>query len=144
DGGIALQRLEHAADAGPAGDVHALADLGAGPDGGPGVDHGPLVDIGPDVDERGHQDDAPADERAAPNDRAGRSAKARLLELAGVPAVELGGDLVPPRPDRPAQRAGAHHLIGVEADREQDRLLGPLARLPAAVDLLSDAQTPAV
>ena len=53
--GVGLQRLQHPADAGAAGEVHALADLGAGADRRPGVDHGPLVDIGADVDERGHQ-----------------------------------------------------------------------------------------
>ena len=42
DDGAGLQRLEHAADAGAAGDVAVLADLRAGADGGPGVDHGAL------------------------------------------------------------------------------------------------------
>src|SRR5438477_15209 len=52
---IRLQRLQYAADADAAGEVHVLADLRAGADGGPGVDHAALVDVGPDVDVRGHQ-----------------------------------------------------------------------------------------
>ncbi len=39
DGGRGLQRLEHAADAGAARQMHALANLRAGADRGPGVDH---------------------------------------------------------------------------------------------------------
>src|SRR5262249_18546278 len=38
--GPRLQRLEHTADPGTAGDVTILADLCAGADRGPGVDHG--------------------------------------------------------------------------------------------------------
>src|SRR5690606_37147805 len=40
DGRTGLQRLQHAADAGAAGDVAVFPDLGAGTDRGPGVDHG--------------------------------------------------------------------------------------------------------
>src|SRR5690606_7322665 len=40
DGRRGLHRLQHAADADAAGQVHVLADLGAGTDGRPGVDHG--------------------------------------------------------------------------------------------------------
>src|SRR5690606_12242963 len=55
DGRAGLQRLEHAADAGPAGQVAVLADLGAGADRGPGVHHRAGADPGADVDEAGHQ-----------------------------------------------------------------------------------------
>ena len=47
--GIGLQRLEHAADADAARQVHVLADLRARADGGPGVDHRAFVDVGADV-----------------------------------------------------------------------------------------------
>jgi len=57
DHGFGLQRLEHAADADAAGNVHALADLGAGADRGPGVDHGRFIDIGAEIDEGRHQHD---------------------------------------------------------------------------------------
>jgi len=46
DGRIGLQRLQHAADADAAGEMHVLADLRAGADGDPGVDHGLGIDIG--------------------------------------------------------------------------------------------------
>ena len=47
--GLGLQRLEHAADADAAGQMHVLADLRAGADRGPGVDHRAFVDIRADV-----------------------------------------------------------------------------------------------
>src|SRR5581483_9985161 len=51
DHGLGLQRLQHAANADAAGDMHALADLGARAHGRPGVDHGGLIDIGAEIDE---------------------------------------------------------------------------------------------
>jgi hypothetical protein len=93
-----------------AGDVAVLADLGAGADRGPGVDHGAFVDIGADVHERRHQHDVLADIGAAADDRARHGAEAGGLELRGVPAVELVGDLVPPRTHRAAQRAASCSL----------------------------------
>ena len=50
-----LERLEHAADAGAARDVHVLADLRAAADRRPGIDHRTFADVGADVDEAGHQ-----------------------------------------------------------------------------------------
>src|SRR5262249_12826129 len=50
-----LQRLEHTADAGAAGDVTVLADLRAGADRGPGVDHGAGIHVGAEIDEARHQ-----------------------------------------------------------------------------------------
>ena len=72
-----LQRLEHAADAGAAGDVAVLADLRAGADRRPGVDHGAGVDIGADIDERRHQHDAGRDigRSAAPRSPAPRGSR---------------------------------------------------------------------
>jgi hypothetical protein len=55
DGRVGLQRLEHAADADAAGQVHVLADLRAAAHGGPGVDHRAFVDVGADVHVAGHQ-----------------------------------------------------------------------------------------
>src|SRR5438093_13107140 len=43
DGRVGLHRLEHAADADAAGEVHVLADLRAGAHGGPGVDNRAFV-----------------------------------------------------------------------------------------------------
>ena len=94
--GPGLQRLEHAADAGAAGDVDVGADLRAAADGRPGVDHRALADIGADIDEARHQHGVAADEGAAPHDRAGHRAEARGVEPSGVPAFELGRDLVVP------------------------------------------------
>ena len=65
-----LQRLEHAADPGAAGDVDVAADLGAAADRRPGVDHRPFADISADVDEARHQHRAGRDEGAAADDRA--------------------------------------------------------------------------
>ena len=64
-----LQRLEHAADAGAAGDVAVLADLRAGADRRPGVDHGALVHIGAEIDEARHQHHARRDIGRAAHDR---------------------------------------------------------------------------
>ena len=53
--GRGLQRLEHAADAGAAGEVAVLADLRARTDRRPGVDHRAGADVRADVDEARHQ-----------------------------------------------------------------------------------------
>ena len=60
DGRARLQRLEHAADADAAGEVHVAADLRAGADRRPGVDHRPFADVGADVHEGRHQHDVGA------------------------------------------------------------------------------------
>src|SRR5437870_5709255 len=49
DRGVRLQRLEHAADADPAREVHVPADLRAGAHGRPRIDHRALVHVGADV-----------------------------------------------------------------------------------------------
>ena len=92
--GRGLQRLEHAADAGAAGQVAVLADLRAGTHRGPGVDHGAVADVRADVDEARHQHHVLADVRAAARDRAGHHARAELAErrLSSKPS-KRGGTL---------------------------------------------------
>src|SRR6267143_5825834 len=63
---IGLQRLQDAADAHAAGQVHVLADLSARPDGRPRIDHGSLVDVGADIHVRGHEHHVAGDVGAAP------------------------------------------------------------------------------
>jgi hypothetical protein len=86
DDGSGLERLEHAADAGAARNVHALADLRAAADRRPGIDHRAFADIGAEVDEAGHQHHALGDEGAAPHDRAGHHAEAGLAEAVHRPS----------------------------------------------------------
>ena len=120
---VGLQRLEHAADADAAREMHVLADLRAGADGRPGVDHGALVDIGADVDEARHQHDALARCRRRGARRARHGAEAGVAEAVLAPALELRRHLVPPGapPGPPSTIA-----VVVEAEREQHRLLEPL------------------
>src|SRR6202012_747052 len=80
DHGFGLQRLQYAADADAAGNVHALADLGAGADRRPGVDHGALIDIGAEIDEGRHQHNVPGDEGRTAHDRAGHGTEAGVTE----------------------------------------------------------------
>ena len=79
-----LQRLQHAADADAAREMHVAADLRAGADGRPGVDHRALADVGADVDERRHQHDVAADVRARAHDGARHDARAVGAEARGV------------------------------------------------------------
>ena len=76
DDGHGIGRLEHAADAHAARQVHPLADLGARGDRGPGVDHGVRPDPGADVHVGGHEHHAAAEERA-PAGRGARAGRAR-------------------------------------------------------------------
>ena len=132
DHGLGLQRLEHAADADPAGNMHALADLGAGADRRPGVDHGAFIDIGAEIDKGWHQHDVPGDEGGTADDGAGNGAKAGVAKPVFAPAVELRRHLVPPRGLAGAAGNRAHV---VEAERQQHRLLQPLIDLPFAAGL---------
>ena len=50
-----VYRIEHAADADAAGEMHVLADLRARAHGGPGVDHGAFINVGADVDVGRHE-----------------------------------------------------------------------------------------
>ena len=133
-----LQRLQHAADADAAGDVHVLADLRAGADRGPGVDHGRFVDIGAEIDEGRHQHDVLGDEGRAAHDRTRHGAETGVAEfLLGI-ILELRGHLVPPGR---AAGAAADRAHVVETERQQHRLLQPLVDLPRAVRLrLGDAR----
>src|SRR5690606_524328 len=94
DGRVGLQRLQYAADADAAGEVHVLADLGAGAHGGPGVDHGAFIDEGADVDVGGHQHGIGRDEGAFAGGSRGHDAHTGGLELLGAVVGELEGNLV--------------------------------------------------
>src|ERR1700728_2816871 len=96
DHGAGLQRLEHAADAGAAGNVTVLADLGAGADGGPSVDHGAGIDIGAEIDEGRHQHHAGRDIGRAAHDGAWYGAESGGAKARLVPAIEFRWHLVPP------------------------------------------------
>src|SRR5581483_8509528 len=132
DHGFGLQRLQYAADADTAGDVHPLADLGAGADRRPCVDHGRFIDIGAEIDEGRHQHNVARDEGRATNDGAGNGAEAGVAKAVLAPAVEFRRHLVPPRRLARAARYRGHV---VEAERQQHRLLQPLMHLPFAVSL---------
>src|SRR5450759_3607335 len=127
-----LQRLEPAADAGATRDVAIFSDLRAGADRRPGVDHGAAIDIGAEIDEGRHQHHAGRDIGRAAHHAAGHRAEAGLAKARGVPALELGIDLVPPHRLAGAARDHAHI---VEPERQQHGLLQPLIDLPAAVGL---------
>ena len=131
--GSGLQRLQHAADADAAGEMHVLADLRAGADRRPGVHHRAFADIGAEVHEARHQHDVRRDIGRAAHDRAGHGAEARGAEAVLAPAVELRRHLVPPVRAAGGARDRAHV---VEAEREQHGLLEPLVDLPLAVALL--------
>ena len=134
--GPACKRLQHAADAGAAGDVHVLADLRAGADRRPGVDHGAGIDMGAEIDEGRHQHHARRDIGRAPHDAVGHGAEAGSREIGRAPAGELGRHLVPPAA---ATRAAGDQPHRVEAEGEQHRLLQPLVDRPAGRRLLGDA-----
>ncbi len=118
DGGRGLQRLQHPADAGAAGQVAMLADLRARTDRGPGVDHGALAHMRADVDEAGHQHHVLAEIAAAPRHRTGHNAHAQLAELGLIEIGEARFHLVPER-----RRIGLHQLHLVDAEIQQHRLL---------------------
>ena len=79
--GLGLQRLEHAADADAARQMHVLADLRARADRGPGVHHRAAVDIGADVHVGRHQHDVGRDVGAAARDGGRHHAHAAGAEL---------------------------------------------------------------
>ncbi|MNI61574.1 hypothetical protein D3C73_1168540 [compost metagenome] len=135
DGGVGLQRFQHAADAHATRQVDVLADLGARTDGGPGVDHGAFVDVGADVHVGRHQHHVAADEGAAAGNCRRHHAVAALLE--GVVAVfrELERHLV-----IELQRGFAHDGVFAQAERQQHGLLDPLVHNPVVVDFFSYAQ----
>src|SRR5260221_2092614 len=130
-----LQRLEHAADARAAGDVHVAADLGAAADRRPGVDHAVCADIGAGVDEARHQHRAGSDIGAAADDGAGHGTETAFVKLPVAPAGELGRHLVPPVS---AARTAGDHLHRVDAEGQQNGLLQPLIDPPLAISRLGD------
>ena len=97
-----LQRLEHAADAGAAGDVAVLADLRAGADRRPGVDHGAAVDIGAEIDEATASARRPARCRRSGARRSPARRGSRRREAASSQPANLDGTLshqgAPPGP----------------------------------------------
>ena len=98
-----------------------------------------FVDIGADIDVRGHQHHVPADEAAAARDRGRHYAKAAGGKLLAAVVAELGRHLVVV-----LGRGPGHHLVVVQPERQQHRLLQPLMRDPLAVDFFGHAQPPGV
>ena len=141
-----LQRLQHAADAGAAGDVAVLADLGAGADRGPGIDHGAAVDPRADIDEARHQHDARRDIGRAAHDAAGHGAEARRLKRFSFQPANFDGTLSyqAARPESPKSPPPGIEIGVIQPEGEQHRLLQPLMRVPFAVALLGDAERAAV
>ncbi len=86
DGRVGLQRLQHAADADAAREMHVLADLGAGADRRPGIDHGAGIDIGADIDEGRHQDHAGREIGARARPPCGTMRKPRGAEARSRPS----------------------------------------------------------
>jgi hypothetical protein len=134
DDGLRLRRLEHAADADPARQVHVLADLRARTDRRPRIDHRVFVDVGADVHVPGHQDRAPPEKRAVARDARRHAAcseflviglRRKLIEVAEAVWI-------------------AHDAVVVTPERQQDRDLDPGVGLPSAVRRLADPQPPRV
>src|SRR5207247_4946728 len=128
-----LRRLEHAADADAARQVHVRADLSARADGGPGVDHRPRADPGADVDVARHEHDALCEERAVAGDPRRHDANATFC------VVALDRDLV-----EELEPADLDRLDLAQAEVEQDRLLHPFVDLPPVAVRLRHAQLTAV
>src|SRR5581483_1099008 len=128
-----LHRLEHAADADPARQMHVCADLCTRADRRPGVDHRLLADPRADVDVARHHHDALREIRAVARSRGRYDAHAELC------VVALQRDLVEVlvRPD-----LDRLHLPDPEV--VEDRRLRVLVDTPLAVDLLGDAHLAAV
>src|SRR5262249_28118307 len=89
DNGARLQRLEHAADAGAAGDVAVLADLRARADGRPGIDHGAGIDRSAGIDEARHPPHPGRDTGRTSPHPARYGSQARLPEARLIPAFEF-------------------------------------------------------
>ena len=131
DGGRGLDRLQDAANADSAGQMHVFADLGAGADGGPGIDHGARIDIGADVDIGGHEDTAGGDIGAAPGRGRGHHPHPGLAEVTAVEVLKLGGDLVVI-----VGETALHEGVVLDAEGQQHRLLDPVVHHPDAIALL--------
>src|SRR6185437_10999647 len=137
-----LQWFKHATNAGAAGNMAILADLRARADSRPSVDHGAAIDVCAKIDERRHKHDTGRNKCRMPHHTAGHRTETRFAKARGVPALELGIDLIPP--SGLAWPAGDDTHV-VEAEREQHRLLEPLIYLPLAVAVsLGDPRRAAV
>src|SRR5262249_17901357 len=91
-----LQRLEHTADPGTAGDVTVLADLCAGPARAPGVAQGAETHIGAKIDEPRHQPAPGSDIGRASHPAVRPPPQPRFSKARVVPAVEFRRVFVPP------------------------------------------------
>ena len=131
DGGGRLQGFENAADADPAGEVHAAADLRAGAHRRPGVHHGARADVGADVDITRHQDDIRGDVGAFADVGRGHDAKLAAGEILAGVIGELEGNFVVV-----TGHTAANDAVFFNAKRKQHRHLEPLIDLPAAADWL--------
>src|SRR5262249_50699746 len=83
DDRLGLQRLEHPADADPAGEVAVLTDLGAGADRRPGIHHRAVIDIGADIYKARHQHHVRSDIGRAANDTARHRTKPGIAKPVG-------------------------------------------------------------
>src|SRR3569832_2433979 len=133
DGRVGLHRLEHAADADAARQMHILADLRARAHRRPGIDHRAFIDIGADVDIGRHQDHVLGDEAAAPRNNKQDHAESALGEILGAVAGEFGRHLIVKLHRIGAVHAGARRHVVFETDRQQYRYLDTQIHGPCAV-----------
>ena len=133
-----LQRLKHAANANPAGQMHILADLRARADRRPGIDHRALINISAQINKGWHQHHTRRNVGRAADHTAWHRPEPRILKLSIAPAIELAGNLVPP--NRLA-RTMLNHRHVKQAERQQHRLFQPLIDHPAIRRLLRHAKT---
>src|SRR5690348_6130718 len=90
NGGICLNRLEHAAYAYAARQMHVLANLRTGTDCGPGIHHGAFIDVSADVHVRGHQHDIAGDKGTLADCGRRHHAKPSVAEILGTVICKLG------------------------------------------------------
>jgi hypothetical protein len=126
-------RLEHAADADTAREMHVRADLGAGADGRPRVDHRARPDPRADVHVARHHHHAGREVGAVARDGRRHDADAELL------VVLLQRDLVVV-----LERADLLRLHPARAEVREDRLLCVAVHAPVAVDGLGHTDLAAV
>jgi hypothetical protein len=108
-------------------------DLGAAADGRPGVHHGAAVDVCTDVHVARHQHDVGCDIGPAPHDGVRDDAHAVGGKLLFVVIRVLERHLVVE-----TGMTALDHLVVLQAERQQHRLLQPLVHVPVAIDFLGD------
>src|SRR5689334_20487297 len=139
DGGRCLQRLEHAADADAARQVHVLADLRAGTHGGPRVHHRAAIDVRADVDVARHEYGVGCDVGTPACDGGwnyARAAGTQRLAFIGLRTRGIfQGYLV-----EEARVAGVDDFVVMRAEVEQHGLLEPLVDGPLTFLFLRDAR----